>query len=116
MLELLQPYLTDITLSLISLLTALIITGLVALRKKIFTWINNVNSKEQQHLLQFVANQVFSLVEMSMQHETSQKKINTAIEYACEILEKYGINVSLKEVRSAIESEVLKHNKEIGKI
>lgn len=108
--DLISPYITDIVQSLIGLVAIIIIALLAELRNRVLKWIDTRNNANQRELLHYIANEAFALVEQTMKNETSQTKLNKAIEYASARLKQYGINVTVDEVRAAIEKAIVEYN------
>ncbi|WEG18466.1 phage holin, LLH family [Alkalihalophilus pseudofirmus] len=109
-LETLSPFLQDIVLALVGLITTLIIAVAVELRKRVLTWIDNRNSIRTQEILHTLAEQSFHLIEAKMKESSSTEKLNEAIYYVSKRAEARGINISTDEVRAEIERVVRELN------
>jgi hypothetical protein len=113
MLELIQPYLSDVVEILLSIVLILITGALVELRRRTLKWIESRTNKEQRELLHRLAEEAFSFAETAYKELDGPRKYDQAVYYFSNRLQDYGIELSGSEIKSAIEKVVLEYNSKV---
>jgi LL-H family phage holin len=105
-----SPLVSSILLEVIKLLTAIILAGFGYLQIKAKASINTIKDKAQRELLHKIADEAFAHAETFFANESSQIKLNKALSYVSSKLGELKINLSLEEVRAAVEKACLEYN------
>ncbi|MFB6364455.1 phage holin [Paenibacillus elgii] len=109
-----QPFISDIALSVIGLVSAAAITMFFKLKKNVIGWIDSKTTGQHREILHKVAEEAFAFVETSASGQKGAEKLNLAIEYANKHLGESGIQMDPAAIRAAIEKAVLIHNASTG--
>ena len=105
-----SPIVSSILLELIKLLALIVLAGFGYLQVKAKASINSIKNKAQRELLHKIADEAFAHAETFFSSESSQIKLNKALSYVSSRLGDLGINLSLEEVRAAVEKACLEYN------
>jgi hypothetical protein len=121
MMELIQPYVTTLVTALIGLLVTLVLTTISAMKKALIPrlekWLESKFSLTQRELIHKYAEEAFAYVEARFKDATSKEKFDIAYEQLYIVLnktghlDKLGLEISKREIESAIEKAVLDYNK-----
>lgn len=105
-----SPIVSSVILELIKLLTVIVLSGAGYLTLKAKASIDTIKNKAQREILHKLANEGFAYAETYFQSESGQIKLNNALSYVSSRLGDLNIQLSLDEVRAAVEKACLEYN------
>jgi LL-H family phage holin len=110
----LQPHIDTIVQALVGLLVVFVLGVISKLRVKIEAWLEARTSSTQREVLHRMANEAQALIEATMRSSEGQYKLQKAEAYVKDKLDQLGIQISLVEIRAAIEKAVQDYNQQKG--
>lgn len=105
-----SPLVSSILLELIKLLVLVVLGGFGYLQIKAKASIDTIKNKAQREILHKLANEGFAHAETYFNSESGQIKLNKALSYVSSRLGELKIELSLDEVRAAVEKACLEYN------
>ncbi|MFF3923090.1 phage holin [Paenibacillus lactis] len=105
-----SPIVSSILLEVIKLLALVVLAGFGYLQVKAKASIDTIKNKAQREILHKLANEGFAYAETHFQSESGQIKLNNALSYVSSRLGDLKIQLSLDEVRAAVEKACLEYN------
>lgn len=103
-----QPYITTIVTAIVGALAAVLLAAVGVIKAKAVTYLDSKLDATQRELLHKVASEAFAYAETVYKSAESQAKLEQALDYATEQLDRKGIKVTPAEIRAAIETAYLK--------
>lgn len=104
-----QPYITAIVLGVVGMLAAVALRTISLLQAKGEAWLDSKLSVQQRELLHKIATEGFAYAQTVYGQYGGADKLQEALKYVEEQLQKKGIPVSTLEIRAAIEDAYLKY-------
>lgn len=108
--EQVQPYIVSIVVAIIGVLTTMLLGFISNLKTRVNVWIDTKTSASQREILHKVASEAFSHAEAYFKAESSQAKMNQALDYASKKLANLGVKMTTDEIKAAIEKACLEYN------
>lgn len=105
-----SPIVSSILLEVIKLLALVVLAGFGYLQVKAKASIDTIKNKAQREILHKLANEGFAYAETYFKSESGQIKLNNALSYVSSRLGDLNIQLSLDEVRAAVEKACLEYN------
>ncbi|KUP22430.1 phage holin, LLH family [Paenibacillus sp. DMB5] len=104
-----QPYITTIVLAIIGVLATAVLGVVALLKSRLQAWLDGKLNVQQRELLHKIATEGFAYAQTVYAQYGGADKLQEALKYAEEQLQKKGITVSTLEIRAAIEDAYLKY-------
>lgn len=109
--EQVQPYVSTIVLAVVGLLVTVILGMINTVKAKAEAYFDAKLSAEQRGLLHRIAGEAYAYAETAFRDGGGEMKLEEALHYASDHLQKRGINVTKVELQAAIEKAWLEMSK-----
>ncbi|NUU58982.1 phage holin, LLH family [Paenibacillus agri] len=104
-----QPYITTIVLAIVGALATAALGVIALLKSRLQAWLDGKLSIQQREMLHKIATEGFAYAQTVFKNLGGEEKLQEALKYAEEQLQKKNIKVSTLEIRAAVEDAYLKY-------
>ncbi|WP_426447531.1 phage holin, LLH family [Paenibacillus sp. S-38] len=111
--EIIQPHITEIAQSVLTIAALIALAGLRQVKKKALELYNAQTTDSQREVLRKVGVEAFAHAETIFKGMGGEAKLSAAYEYASDKLEQVGINLSADEIKASIHKAWLDHNAKV---
>ncbi|WP_426452035.1 phage holin, LLH family [Paenibacillus sp. S-38] len=111
--EIIQPHITEIAQSVLTIAALLALAGLRQVKKKALELYKAQTTNEQREALKKVGTEAFAHAETLFKGMGGEAKLDAAYEYASKKLAQLGINLSGDEIKASIHKAWLDHNAKV---
>ncbi|MFN0222101.1 phage holin, LLH family [Paenibacillus sp. KR2-11] len=114
--EIIQPFVNDITKSVLTITALLLLAGLNQVKSKALELYKAKTTDTQREVLKKVGVEAFAHAETLFKGMGGEAKLDAAFEYASKKLGQLGINLSAEEIKASIHKAWLDHNAKVQPI
>ncbi|WP_426453871.1 phage holin, LLH family [Paenibacillus sp. S-38] len=111
--EVIQPYISDIFQTVLTIATLLVLAGLRQVRKKAVDLYNAQTTNEQREVLKKVGVEAFAHAETLFKGMGGEAKLSAALDYASQKLGEFGFKLTSEEIKASIHKAWLDHNAKV---
>ncbi|AFC32118.1 hypothetical protein PM3016_5418 [Paenibacillus mucilaginosus 3016] len=112
-LEIIQPHITEIAQSVLTIAALIALAGLRQVKKKALELYKAQTTDAQREVLNKVGTEAFAHAETLYKGMGGDAKLDAAYQYASKKLGQLGINLSVDEIKASIHTAWLDHNAKV---